>query len=82
MQRFMLTSLVLALSAGFALAQTATPNATKEIKVNYGAAGGMKLDPTTTGGTTAAPAKECPTGQQANSTTASSQAANAPAPKC
>lgn len=66
MQRLMFTSVVIALSAGLSLSQAATPVQHKHgIRTNYGAAGGMKLDPTITGGTSKPnAAKDCATGQQ------------------
>jgi hypothetical protein len=82
MQRLVFTSVVLALSAGLSLAQTATTAEKNEIKVNYGAAGGMKLDPTTTG-VTSKTAQDCTTNQQASSTTSTANSqTNAAAPKC
>jgi hypothetical protein len=67
MQRLVFTSVVLALSAGLSLAQAATTVVKQqEVKTNYGAAGGMKIDPTTTGGTSNA-AKDCAPGQQVGS---------------
>ena len=75
MQRFMLT-IVIALSAGLSLAQAATPVQHKHgIRTNYGAAGGMKLDPTITGGTSKPnAAKKCAPGQQTGSARVPGQA--------
>ncbi|WP_136616579.1 MULTISPECIES: hypothetical protein [Mesorhizobium] len=69
MQRLMFTSVVIALSAGLSWSQAATPVQHKHgIRTNYGAAGGMKLDPTITGGTSKPnAAKDCATGQQTGS---------------
>ncbi|MER8467083.1 hypothetical protein [Mesorhizobium sp. M1409] len=76
MQRFMFASVVIALSAGLSLAQAATPVQHKQgIRTNYGAAGGMKLDPTITGGTSKPNAvKDCAPGQQTGSAQPTGQA--------
>ncbi|MER9140475.1 hypothetical protein NKJ90_30390 [Mesorhizobium sp. M0051] len=76
MQRFIFASIVIALSASPSLAQAATPVQHKHgIRTNYGAAGGMKLDPTITGGTSKPNAvKDCAADQQTGTAQPTGQA--------